>query len=580
LSFELTITDKDGKTRNPPYSANVTVKRVHRAIIFQGGVALGAYEAGVFQAIVEKLSKYDEDKKRKDLDIEKRPLFDIVAGTSIGAMNGAIIVSSVMNEGKSLEDPKNWEDSAEIVKEFWRAQRQFPTQADFLDMNPFYHYWWDIIHNTSKVFKHTFTELLEFYSNINPDLNEWYENMFRNWSILEPSFWKDYFIDGWYIPGTAESARRYYSAKQFLRTIGPVNVASGTYPWLTFGKFFDILEQPNYMPRPDNKHYIYYSLKRTLERFAHFPIKTSPLERKEPRLLLVSVDVKTGDAVTFDSYSEQANYHDRRNIINYENGIEIEHALATGTFPDFFDYPKFKVEIGMKNEEHIFWDGGFRSNTPLREVLQAHRDYWLSRARDKVQQHTKHWQQERDKVQQIEEEDGEYDKYENVVPDLEIYIADLWPSELREDPISFDRDFVENKKWNLILGDKTDYDEQVASVVTDYVDLTRQLKNLAEQKGASKKEINHILNSYATSINTIGKPRIYKELLEGRFRLTKVVHTDHKDDGNEVNDKVFDYSYKTIEELMTVGYQDALVQMDMQSIKDEVTVITKRNIHH
>ena len=63
----------------------------------------------------------------------------------------------------------------------------------------------------------------------------------------------------------------------------------------------------------------------------------------------------------------------------------------------------------------------------------------------------------------------------------------MWPSELKEDPISFDRDFVENKKWNLILGDKTDYDEQVASVVTDYVDLTRRLKNLAEQKGASKK---------------------------------------------------------------------------------------------
>ena len=51
----------------------------------------------------------------------------------------------------------------------------------------------------------------------------------------------------------------------------------------------------------------YYSLKRTLERFAHFPIKTSPLERKEPRLLLVTVDVKTGDAVTFDSYLNKPN---------------------------------------------------------------------------------------------------------------------------------------------------------------------------------------------------------------------------------------------------------------------------------
>ena len=93
LGVRLTITDNDGK--DSPYNANVIVKRVHRAIIFQGGVALGAYEAGVFQAIVEKLIKNDEDKKRKGIEIEKRPLFDIVAGTSIGAMNGAIVVSSV-----------------------------------------------------------------------------------------------------------------------------------------------------------------------------------------------------------------------------------------------------------------------------------------------------------------------------------------------------------------------------------------------------------------------------------------------------------------------------------------------------
>ena len=31
---------------------------------------------------------------------------------------------------------------------------------------------------------------------------------------IEPDFWKDYFIDGWYIPATGEAARRYYSAWQ------------------------------------------------------------------------------------------------------------------------------------------------------------------------------------------------------------------------------------------------------------------------------------------------------------------------------------------------------------------------------
>jgi hypothetical protein len=46
LTFELTVRDNDNKTRDP-YKANVIVKRVQRAMIFQAGVALGAYEAGV-----------------------------------------------------------------------------------------------------------------------------------------------------------------------------------------------------------------------------------------------------------------------------------------------------------------------------------------------------------------------------------------------------------------------------------------------------------------------------------------------------------------------------------------------------
>jgi hypothetical protein len=276
---------------------------------------------------------------------------------------------------------------------------------------------------------------------MNPDLKEWYDTLAK-WSIFDPTFLKDYVIDSWYIPATAEAARRYYSAKQFLRTFGAPNVASGILPTLFAStKFFDIFDQSNLIPRPDNKHFSLFSLRRTLERFAHFPIKT---EEGQPRLLLVTVDVQTGDAVTFDSYSKQTKYHDDRNIICSDKGIEIEHALATGTFPDFFDYPKFLVENperATENEEHIFWDGGFRSNTPLREVIQAHRDYWL-KTRKKL------------KAVQMLDEDEEH---ENDVPDLEIYIADLWPSELRENPISFDRDFVENRKWDLLLADKTHY---------------------------------------------------------------------------------------------------------------------------
>ena len=479
LNFDLTTTDIEGIVTT--HNAKVIIKRVQRAIIFQGGASLGAYEAGVFRALVDKLTKEDNNKKGIK---NKRPLFDIVAGTSIGAMNAAIIVSSVIKEDKSWEDSKSWSDSAGKLIEFWRSQEHhWPTVADFLDMNLVYHFWWDSIHNMGKVFKHSISESIELYLDMNPSFKQWYNYIIENWFFIDSNFWRDYIVDGWYIPATAESARRYYSAKQFRR-FGALNVASGITPWSIFGKFFNLSDQSNYSPRPDNKHFAYYSLKNTLSQFATFPLRT---KIPQPRFLLVTIDVQTGDPVTFDSYSEQTTYHDEKNSISSENGIEIEHALATGTFPEFFDYPKFQVKVGtpdrnFKDENHIFWDGGFTSNTPLREVIQAHRDYWYKTRKEKE------------------------------VPDLEVYIADLWPSELKEQPISFDHDFVENRKWGILFSDKTDYDEQIANVITDYIDLARELEYLAESKGASAAEIKYILNKYGHSKNTEGKPRLYGEL--------------------------------------------------------------------
>jgi NTE family protein len=545
LSFELTSTDNSGKTST--HNANVIVKRVHRAIIFQGGVSLGAYEAGVFQALVEKISEEDEGKR--GVENGKRPLFDIVAGTSIGAMNAAIVVSSI-TQGK------NWKDSSKKLVEFWKNQEyQWPTVADSLDINPIYHYWWDTMHIMTKVAKRSASTMIEAFTNLNPYFNKYYDDVLMDYFFLNPNFWKDYFINGWYIPSTSEAERRHYSAKQF-HTLGAPNVASGIIPWSIFGKFFDITDQSNFNPRADNKHLPGYSLKNTLKHFVHSPIKT---KESQPRFLLVTVDVQTGDAVTLDSYSEKAKYHNDENLLSYENGIEIEHILASGTFPSFFDYPKFKVkdsETNVEKDEHIFWDGGFRSNTPLREVIHAHRDYW----------HKRH---------KIDNE--KIDNEENDVPDLEVYIADLWPSELKEEAISFDHDFVENRKLNIIFSDKTHYDEQVAEVVSDYIDLAKKLKNLAERSGASKEEINSVLKKHGHSKSRKGQIRMYNNLLGGRFRLTKVVRIDHKDDGNEVANKIYDYSYTTIEKLMKDGYYDTLNQIGIQSIKDGIIKIDNKN---
>jgi NTE family protein len=558
LNFELNITDNKNSII-PLIHVNVNVKRVQRAIIFQGGVSLGAYEAGVFKALVEKLGEQDVKRGLNG----SRPLFDIVAGTSIGAMNGAIIVSDILKD-------KNWKKSADDLVKFWREQEsQWPTFADGLDMNPLYSGWWDIIHNTGKASKESVSTFTE-YSDMNPYFKEW-TNIFMNSPFLDKDFLKDYFLDGWYVPATSEAARRYYSAKQF-HTWGTPNVATGIPAWLMFGKFFDFTNTLNLFPRPDNKHIPTHSLKKTLEHFVDTPIITKK-EKGEPRFLSITVDVKTGDAVTFDSYEKKkpveniqrnflkdeegttltkyySEYGDAQNkhIIFYNKGIEIDHILASGTFPGFFDYPKFEVEnTSLENsikEDHIFWDGGFRSNTPLRELIQSHRDYYFDK-------------------NDLKDED------EDNVPDLEVYIADLWPSELKEKPVSFDLDFVDNRKFGIIFGDKTDYDEQVANIVTDYIDLAKDLRNLARRYKIPENEINSVLDKKGNSKNREGNKRLYGELLRGRFRITKVVRIDHKDDGQEVGNKIFDYSYATIEKLMKDGYCDASIQIGIESIKDE-----------
>lgn len=81
--------------------------RPHRALVLQGGGALGAYEAEVFKTLAEKLPREDEENGEKG-----RPLFDIVAGSSIGAVNAAILVSYVVQN-------KTWDGSDRTIYQFW-----------------------------------------------------------------------------------------------------------------------------------------------------------------------------------------------------------------------------------------------------------------------------------------------------------------------------------------------------------------------------------------------------------------------------------------------------------------------------
>lgn len=82
-----------------------------RALVLQGGGALGAYEVGVLKVLCRKLIE-SSGNEGKD-----KPLFDIVAGSSMGAMNAAVLVSNVVNMHKT------WEQAVEVLEDFWMNEK-------------------------------------------------------------------------------------------------------------------------------------------------------------------------------------------------------------------------------------------------------------------------------------------------------------------------------------------------------------------------------------------------------------------------------------------------------------------------
>jgi NTE family protein len=461
--------------------------RVHddqRALVLQGGGSLGAYEAGVYQAIYERITKTDREK-----GVKGKPFLNIVAGTSIGAINAAVIVSYVVENG-------TWEGSAERLNEFW----EYLSKESSVDRIPGFTDWWDYLHN-----------------NIHSGIS------------------------------SGEAARRYYSAKEFSITGVPA-VFSPLIP-LVNTRFFDLLK---IWYRFDSE-----PLKRSLERFVKFPIATSFDEKSsspQPRLLLVSVDVAEGAAVVFDSYetedgsrkSEYGKYITQNgkevgheHIIRYNDGITSQHVIASASVPISFSYTPLEVESYNSNsanyEKNIryFWDGGIMSNTPLTQLVRLHRLYWL-------------------KVKGLRD----------TVPKLEIGIVNVHP--VKQDTIPWDHDGVTNRNNDITFSDRTEREQQALLLVSDYVDLARELIKIAKDHGAKDDVINNLLNKKTMNHGMAIRPRKYSDILVGQFEIGKVIRINRKNDENTISDKIFDFSYKTIRQLRESGYNNSMDLSDVE----------------
>lgn len=282
--------------------------RPQRALVLQGGGALGAYEAGAFKALYEFITKQDKS----------NPLFDIVAGTSIGAINAAILVSYV------IENNNNWNGSDEKILGFWKYVAS-----------------WDV------------SELPVFMG-----LNAWWNSWWNGLRLIDKRI------------ASPEAARRYYTAK--LAGCYGVPTVFNLDPAVLDTRYFDNLGIPNNM-------WFRYDpnlLKDSIQKYCRFPIKANVDREDYPRLLTISTDILEGVPVVFDSYLLESDVKVDGNVIytiDYRDGILPDHIIASASVPINYNY---KIVKDKKGNEHYLWDGGLLSNTPLTELLQLHYYYY------------------------------------------------------------------------------------------------------------------------------------------------------------------------------------------------------------
>ena len=287
----------------PADISEVNNQKSQRALVFQGGGSLGAYEAGVFHVLYHWI--------KKDLS-ENQNIFDIIAGKSIGAINASIIISHFLEnkakdagKTKTANTLKYWEGFPEKLFSFWKT---------ISCSNIFYDFGLSLLKNNWDFNKKLAAEMFPYYKN---------------------------FIDA-IVSG--ESLRRYYSTKKII-VEGESHVFNPLFfppfPTPLFNKFFD------YSPSAWWYQYSNQPLKEFILDFApileipgydkvgYENLKKEKRKRKRNRdSYWLQQDIKTTEPETFD---------------NYENIITVNHVLASAAIPINYPYMEINGKLVRKN---------------------------------------------------------------------------------------------------------------------------------------------------------------------------------------------------------------------------------------
>jgi NTE family protein len=289
-----TSSNKDNMNSNRSTASSAYNNKLENVLILQGGGSLGAFGCGVFKALVNNNIK-----------------LDIVAGTSIGGINAAIIAGS--------KDEKHPE---QMLEQFWLELSQ-----SFVDLDK------------ATIPSSPSTSLPKFVEEMLVSSGYYFYNL--------PSY-------------SSDQQRNYSSNTMSLNEhVIKMQQLKSFYSSAIFGndKMFkprwreeNLLTDPEYFePQKWTYMYDFSPLVKTLERYIDYD-RLKPTGNSNARLILTAVNVLTAEPLTFDSFKQQ---------------ITSKHILATSAYP-LYNFPWVEIEDGL-----YAWDGGLLSNTPLREVIDA-----------------------------------------------------------------------------------------------------------------------------------------------------------------------------------------------------------------
>jgi hypothetical protein len=146
--------------------------------------------------------------------------------------------------------------------------------------------------------------------------------------------------------------------------------------------------------------------------------------------------------------------------------------------------------------------------------------------------------------------------------DLNIAVINLHPK--KQEYVPYDYDGVVDRKNDIIYHDRTEFDEFVAVLVSDYQMLAKSLIKLAEDNGVSKESLQKILKQRTKTVikpNTGPKRLLYDDLLETCLDVDITFRLERKNDTHTISNKTFDFSTATIRQLIQNGNEETKPQM-------------------